>query len=46
LTVTGNSFATPHLAGFCALVLGKHPGLTPFQVKTVLSMTAANVRAA
>ena len=26
LTVTGNSFATPHLAGFCALVLGKHPG--------------------
>ncbi len=46
LTVTGNSFATPHLAGFCALVLGKHPGLTPYQVKTVLSMTAANVRAA
>jgi subtilisin family serine protease len=46
LTVTGNSFATPHLAGFCALVLGKHPGLTPFQVKTVLSMTATNVRAA
>ena len=40
LTVTGNSFATPHLAGFCALVLGKHPGLTPYQVKTVLSMTA------
>jgi subtilisin family serine protease len=46
LTATGNSFATPHLAGMCALVLGKHPGLTPFQVKTVLSMTATNVRAA
>jgi len=46
LTATGNSFATPHLAGLCALVLGKHPGLTPFQVKTVLSMTATNVEAA
>ena len=25
------------------LVLGKHPGLTPFQVKTVLSLIANNV---
>jgi subtilisin family serine protease len=46
LTATGNSFATPHLAGLCALVLGKHPGLTPFQIKTVLSMAATNVEAA
>jgi subtilisin family serine protease len=46
LTATGNSFATPHVAGLCALILGKHPGLTPFQVKTVLSMTATNVRVA
>jgi subtilisin family serine protease len=43
---TGNSFATPHIAGVCALVLGKHPGLTPFQLKSVLYLTATNVGAA
>jgi subtilisin family serine protease len=42
LRCTGNSFATPHIAGICALVLGKHPGLTPFQLKSVLSQTADN----
>ena len=26
-----------------ALVLGKHPGLTPFQVKTVLYLISTNV---
>ena len=41
---TGNSFATPHVAGLCALILGKHPGLTAFQLKNVLYLTAANVR--
>jgi len=40
---TGNSFATPHIAGICALILGKHPELTPFQLKNVLYLTAANV---
>lgn len=40
---TGNSFATPHISGLCALVLSKHPGLTPFQVKSVLHLTATNV---
>jgi len=45
LRVTGNSFATPHVAGICALVLGKHSRLTPFQLKTVLLMTASNVGA-
>ena len=40
---TGNSFATPHIAGICALVLSKHRGLTPFQVKSVLALTANNV---
>jgi subtilisin family serine protease len=40
---TGNSLATPHMAGVCALVLGKHPELTPFQLKSVLYLTAANV---
>jgi subtilisin len=40
---TGNSFATPHLTGICTLVLGKHPELTPFQLKSVLYLTATNV---
>src|SRR5215218_4031378 len=40
---TGNSFATPHLSGICALVLSKHPELTPFQLKNVLYLTANNV---
>lgn len=43
---TGNSFATPHIAGIAALILSKHPGLTPFQVKTVLYYTSKNVREA
>jgi subtilisin len=46
LRCTGNSFATPHLAGICALVLGKHPGMTPFQLKSVLQLTAWNVEGA
>ncbi|HEY3181972.1 MAG TPA: S8 family serine peptidase [Gaiellaceae bacterium] len=41
---SGNSFATPHIAGIAALVLGRHPGLTPFQLKTVLYLTASNVK--
>jgi subtilisin family serine protease len=41
---TGNSFATPHVAGLCALVLGKHPDLTPFQLKSILQLTATNAR--
>jgi subtilisin family serine protease len=40
---SGNSFATPHLTGICALVLGKHSELTPFQLKSVLHLTATNV---
>ena len=43
LRVTGNSFATPHLSGICALVLGAHPELTPFQLKSVLYLIASNV---
>jgi subtilisin family serine protease len=42
LRCTGNSFATPHIAGICALVLAKHPELTPFQLKSVLYQTATN----
>jgi subtilisin len=40
---TGNSFATPHMTGLCALVLSKHRELTPFQLKSVLFLTATNV---
>ena len=43
LRVTGNSFATPHVTGICALILSKHPELTPFQLKSVLYLTATNV---
>ncbi|MFK0099693.1 S8 family serine peptidase [Streptomyces sp. NPDC091040] len=39
---TGNSFAAPHISGLCALILGKHPWLTPFQLKTVLFLCAGN----
>lgn len=40
---TGNSFAAPHIAGICALILSKHPMLTPFQLKSVLYSAARNV---
>ena len=43
LRCTGNSFATPHMSGICALILSKHPGLTPFALKNVLMLTASNV---
>jgi subtilisin family serine protease len=42
IVTTGNSFAAPHMAGIVALIRGKHPELTPFQVKTVLFSCAAN----
>ena len=40
---TGNSFATPHMSGICALIRARHPQLTPFQLKSVLFLTATNV---
>jgi subtilisin len=43
ITATGNSFATPCISAIAALILSKHPGLTPFQLKTVLYLTSANV---
>ena len=46
MTGTGNSYAAPHIAGIAALIKSKHPDLRPFQVKTVLWATAANVREA
>ena len=43
LNCSGNSFATPHITGICALIRSKHPELTPFQVKSLLYLTALNV---
>ena len=39
---TGNSFAAPHITGLIARILSKHPGLTPFHVKTILAAVATN----
>jgi subtilisin family serine protease len=43
ITATGNSFAAPHITGIVTKVLGKHPGLTLFQMKTVLRALSANM---
>jgi subtilisin len=40
---TGNSFATPCISGIAALILSKHPQLTPFQLKSVLYQISSNV---
>jgi subtilisin len=42
---TGNSFAAPHIAGHVARLLGRHPRLTIFQIKTVLHALAVNAAA-
>jgi subtilisin len=41
-TVTGNSFASPYVAGLVAQMRSKHPWLRPFQVKAVLQAMAVN----
>jgi subtilisin family serine protease len=42
ITATGNSFATPHIAGICALIRAKHPSLAPTAVKHLLMLLADN----
>ncbi|MFD7587480.1 S8 family serine peptidase [Kitasatospora sp. NPDC059811] len=44
IRTTGNSFATPYVAGLCARILSGHPRLTTFQLKSALYLTAANVQ--
>ena len=46
IRTTGNSFAAPHVSGLVARILSKHPGLTPFQMKTVLHAVADNAQPA
>jgi subtilisin family serine protease len=43
ITASGNSFAAPHVSGLVARILSKHPGLTVFQLKSVLRAISANV---
>lgn len=38
--LTGNSFACPHIVGVVALLLERHPDLTPFHVKSALHSIA------
>ena len=42
IEATGNSFAAPHVTGLVARLLSKHPGLTPYEVKTVLRAVSRN----
>jgi subtilisin family serine protease len=42
LRASGNSFAAAHISAIAALVLAKHPRMTPFELKSVLRFTAAN----
>ena len=42
VTMTGNSFAAPVVAGHLARILGAHPGITPWQARTVLAAVAVN----
>ena len=43
MTVTGNSFAAPHITGYATRIRAAHPGITPFEVKSLLAATADNV---
>src|SRR5687767_14226244 len=44
-SLTGNSFACPHITGIVALLLEKDPNLTPFHVKSALyAIASSNTR--
>ena len=42
VVMTGNSFAAPHITGHVARLLARHPGLAPYEIKTVLRACAGN----
>jgi subtilisin family serine protease len=46
IVAAGNSFATAYITGICGLIMSKHRGLTPFQLKTILRETASNAKGA
>ncbi len=41
--VSGNSFATPHIAGLCARILQRHPQFRTPQLRHVLAAVADNI---
>ncbi len=42
ITASGHSFAAPVIAGHLARIVGAHPGITPWQARTVLAALAEN----
>jgi subtilisin len=42
MTATGNSFAAPVIAGHLARIRGAHPGIAPWQARTVLAALATD----
>ena len=45
VVATGNSFAAPVITGHVARIIGAHPGIEPWQVRTVLAELAADAAA-
>ena len=42
IVATGNSFAAPVVAGHLARIVAAHPGITPWQARTILAEVAEN----
>ena len=42
IVATGNSFAAAVIAGHLARIVGAHPGITPWQARTILAAVAHN----
>jgi subtilisin family serine protease len=43
-TLSGNSYAAPHVTGLIATILSKHPGLQSFELRTILRALATQVQ--
>ncbi|MGB9377255.1 MAG: S8 family serine peptidase [Mycobacteriales bacterium] len=46
ITSTGNSYAAAHVSGLLSRIRAEHPGLTAFQLKTVLHAVCVNATSA